>query len=102
MHKGLRILNYAIPCCLRLELLDKLLLNRTATEEDTCMSGFSYLSKVSVVQREKRIFQVTLKGLAIETRKIPFLRSVNSTFLICQKLAQAQQAECLTQIQGQK
>lgn len=62
------------------------------------MGGFPDLSKVSLAQRKKEIFRVTLKRLVLETRKIPLLRSVDSTPLSCQKLTQAQQTQGLTQI----
>lgn len=72
VHKSLRILTYAILCSLDLESLDKLLLNRKATEEDTCMSGFPYMSKVSVAQREKRDFSSYLAMASRKDKENPF------------------------------
>ncbi len=44
--------------------LNKLLLNRRGTEEDTSVRGFPPLKKVSIsAEKKEEILQVTLKGL---------------------------------------
>ncbi|AVH74026.1 protein of unknown function DUF820 [Nostoc sp. 'Lobaria pulmonaria (5183) cyanobiont'] len=43
-----RFKDFNLSVFFSLEWLEKLLLNRRGTEEDTCMSGFPYFSKVSV------------------------------------------------------
>ena len=50
------LFNFLPLCSLRLEWLDKLLLNHRGTEEGSCVGGFPDLSKLPVAQREKTRF----------------------------------------------